>query len=103
MLVYLIGKFTKQYTSLQYIIKNKIFFFIDYDFFLVHYYINFQINNTLIHNHSNKTFLWRYNFGYECNHMLEEPTNERRQGSILKEAPWKTLALNERCGYAPRI
>ena len=26
---------------------------------------------------------------------FEKPTNERRQGSIPKEAPWKTLVLNE--------
>ena len=34
---------------------------------------------------------------------IEQSRNQRRQGSIPKETPWKTLALNERCGYAPRI
>ena len=29
--------------------------------------------------------------------------NKRRQGMIPKEALWKTSALNERCGDAPRI
>ena len=28
-------------------------------------------------------------------HRFETPTNERRQGSIPKEAPWKTSVLNE--------
>jgi len=29
-------------------------------------------------------------------HRAELSTDERRQGSIPKEAPWKTLVLNER-------
>ena len=27
----------------------------------------------------------------------------KTRASIPKETPWKTLALNERCGHAPRI
>ncbi len=36
-------------------------------------------------------------------HRFETPTNERRQGSIPKEAPWKTSVLNEQLHKELRI
>ena len=33
----------------------------------------------------------------------EQPTKQRRQGSIPKQAPWKTSALNEQTRKGSRI